>query len=466
MAFLFKRFLFTLKDVVEGEWNLSVSLPSPRYGNLHRLASILNVFLKRLQTTITNIATTAIKVSKVAPDLSSLAQTLESGSKDQADRAVNITAAIQEIASGVHEIAQNPQEAAAFAEQVSRAASDMRKFGEKSESQMVEMENVVHELAEAIRILKESSVNIRQIMDLIKEVADQTKLLSLNAAIEAARAGEHGLGFAVIAQEIRKLADQTMEGARDVVEILTTIRESITRSADAVDRVNLNIQKGHEITASSQRCLDEVQHHLIILDELVRKIAAAGIEQDKSVQQVSRDILSITETAQQQTRRASHLSQAAGSIRECCDELLMSVGVFRLSAHQKARAVIEEISKHPDLLSMDRQKQEAFLHEIINQHPFFELMYVTNADGVQVTENIAVSSFKAAYGSTGLGENWSERSWFGEAVNRKKAYISDIYRSLASDNFCFTISTPLWSSRGILVGVLGADVHFADILSI
>lgn len=82
MTLPFKRFLISLKNVVEGEWNLSVSLPSPRYGNLHRLASLLNVFLKRLQTTITNIATTAIKVSRVAPELSTLAQTLESGSSD------------------------------------------------------------------------------------------------------------------------------------------------------------------------------------------------------------------------------------------------------------------------------------------------------------------------------------------------------------------------------------------------
>jgi hypothetical protein len=153
-------------------------------------------------------------------------------------------------------------------------------------------------------------------------------------------------------------------------------------------------------------------------------------------------------------------------VRAQCERLLTGLGAFRLPAHAKARQVVEAAAASPELASLRRERMETLLRQVAERHPFLELLYVTDAQGRQITDNIARRGFRAAYGQSGFGQDWSARPWFRGAVEGRATYISEIYRSVASDSFCFTISTPLGGSDGRIAGVLGADVSFDNLLQI
>src|SRR6201999_265444 len=117
-------------------------------------------------------------------------------------------------------------------------------------------------------------------------------------------------------------------------------------------------------------------------------------------------------------------------------------------AHTRPRELIGRLADDPAFAEPDRATREAAMRQTVTKFPFVELLYITDAAGKQVTDNIAAPGFTAAYGSTGHGRDWAQRPWYQEPVRTGELYISDIYRSSATDRFCFTISAPLYDGRG------------------
>lgn len=412
-----------LREMARSHWDLTANLPAPRYGRLRRLVSLLNQLFGRLQAVVLKIAGSAVELGRVAPELSNLAQSLESGARDQAQRAQEIARASHDLERSVAAIAESTQAAAAFSAQV----------------------------AQTTQSLHQRSQDIGEIMGIIRRVANQTKLLSLNAAVEAARAGQHGLGFAVVASEVQALADQTMAAAQRVEDILSSIQNQVGELVTAVGGDGARMA-GQEDARN--------------LHALIERIANAGRDQQERVALVAQDIDSVAETAKEHRAGAEGLTKLGAVVREQCETLLTGLGAFRLPAHAKARQVVETAAASPELASLRRERMEAFMRQVVERHPFLELIYVTDAQGRQITDNIAPKNFMAAYGQSGFGQNWGNRPWFQGAISGQGTYISDIYRSVASDSFCFTISTPLRDAQGRLAGVVGADVSFGNLLQI
>jgi hypothetical protein len=418
-----------LLDMAQGNWDLTATLPEPRLGRLRALAAALNRVLSRLQGIVVKAAGASVGLCKVAPQLADLSRRIHGGAQDQARRAREIAQASRHLEDMVSRIAQGTEEAAAFSAQV----------------------------AQTTHSLHEGSRDIGEIMALIGRVANQTKLLSLNAAVEAARAGVHGLGFAVVAAEIQRLADQTMAATNRVGEILGGIS---TRVEELVQAVGGQENGGKDNGGVRQTGEEKASLHV-----LIRRIAEAGQAQQAAVAQVSQDIESVAGTAEEYLRDSEALDRLGQTVREASEDLLLTLGVFRLAAHRKASQAVQAISLHPDLLSMQRPRMEAFLRQVAERSRFIELVYVTDARGRQVVDNVAPAGFSAVYGSGGFGQNWANRPWFKGAMAQDEVYISDIYRSAATDSFCFTISNRLVDDEDRVLGVLGADVHFEQLLN-
>lgn len=410
-----------LRVMTKDHWDLTANLPQPRWGRLRGVISLVNLLFAKLQAIVVKIAGAAVALGRVAPELSAMAQSLQTGAREQAQRARDIAQAGRDLETSVHAIAESTQDAAAFSSQV----------------------------AQATRTLHQRSSDIGEIMGIIRRVANQTRLLSLNASVEAARAGDHGLGFAVVAGEIKTLADQTMTAAQRVEDILSTIQGQVAELVAAV---------GGDQAGGGEEARN--------LHALIARIASAGQEQERRVEKVALDIASVAETAQEHRASAEQLAHLGGEVRGHCEGLLTHLGFFRLPAHAKARQAVEAAAAAPEFQGLGRGRMEEFLRQVAARHPFLELLYVTDAQGRQITDNIASGRFRASYGSSGFGQNWAGRPWFRGAVEASDTYISGIYRSVATDNFCFTISTPLWDEQDRLAGVLGADVHFGDLLQV
>jgi hypothetical protein len=345
---------------------------------------------RNLSDVVTRIARAAIALSEVAPELANLAHDMEQGAARQAEQAQAIAAAS------------------------ARMTADLSAAGER---------------------LQGCSKDIGSLVGVIRRIADQTRLLSLNASIEAARAGAAGRTFAIIAGEVQALAEGTAKATRQVDGTVATIASNVAMTVAAVGSA-----KG---SANSP----------------------AGDARD--LHGINEQVQAIADIAYEHSAGACQVTAASQRLRAWTDDLLVAVGCFRLDAHQRATDAFTDIVGHVEVRSLNRPRQEEHLRAALNQYPFFELLYITDLRGRQVVDNIAPAGFQAAYGTSGLGMDWSQRTWFQAAVGNGaggRLYLSDMYRSAATGNFCFTIAGVLCGRDGAPAGVLGADVSFTRLL--
>jgi len=407
-----------LQALAEGDLDLNVRLDEEGAGS--GTAALLNRLLATLGTTLTQATLCGVNLYAYVPQLFSLAEKLEGAALTQADNASHIARSAGQMAENVHELTGGVDRAVGCTVQVGRIVAE----------------------------LEAGSRQIQEVLALVQRIAAQTKLLSLNAAVEAARAGVQGRAFGVVAEEIKRLATEAGEATGRIGQVLSGIEAKIGEAVGAVG-------------ASGQ---SRASHENPTLTSLMEQMAARVGEQDHEVSGVARDIAKIVEAAERQSEGATRLKSLAAKAREGSDALLVSLGVFRLPAHLKPRQLIAAMAAHEAIRSMQRSRQESAMESVVRSHPYVELLYITDLHGTQTTRNVAAPGFTAAYGSTGHGKDWSSRPWFLEPLHTGGLYTSDIYRSAASDRFCFTISAPITNAQGETLGVLGADIDLSQLL--
>jgi methyl-accepting chemotaxis protein len=440
--------------------DLTVSLRS-QGKQLSWLEILLDRLLRRFHNAIVQISASSVRLVQTAPQLAGLSQSLERQARQQQRHADKITSASEQMASTVLAITTDATKAFIFSQQVAEAARSAHANGDEAAKQIKHIGLVVDNLGQRLEALNTSSEAIGEILQFIKNIAEQTKLLSLNASIEAARAEQHGRGFSVVvADEIRKLADETTKATYSIKAALAGIQSSVTESVKTMGQVRQQVETGLTVSQAASLSLDRATSDIRVLSDHVRRIADSCSVQNERVVQVVEQIGSVAGSARSQLSDASALASLSKSVRKTCEELLLSIGVFRFSSHLDVRRLLEQLVGKMHVKTLDREQLEYELSTTIQGHPYFELLYVTDARGRQVTSNI---SLQGKDGSV-VGRDWSHRPWFLHPSKDKKTYVSNIYRSLATDNFCFTIATPLFDGSGQMLGVLGADVRFDHIL--
>ncbi len=296
-------------------------------------------------------------------------------------------------------------------------------------------QNLTHEMDEAIKELHHNSDRTTQIIDTISGIAGATKILAINASIQAARVGDAGKGFLAVADNIKKLATDTSSATGDVEKNITTIR-------DNVDRVSKVVRK-HE---------NETQHK-----EAKSEAAITGIHE------IHDQISEIASSAEQQQSNVLNLRELGGHTRTLAEDLILNFGKFRLDFHQQAAAIIENLALEDAYKSSDRAMIEDQMHVVTMQYPYIQLVYQTNAQGTQITSNIG-PAVTHEEGVKAFGSDWSDRPWYSSVARTQELQISDIYRSVSTDKFCFTVSAPILDTQGELAGVLGADFDMVKLL--
>jgi methyl-accepting chemotaxis protein len=278
--------------------------------------------------------------------------------------------------------------------------------------------------------LQDASTNVQSVVGEIARIAKQTRILSINASIEASRAGEQGRAFNVVAQEVQQLADQT-----------------------------------HGSTAAIQEKVHAIQGS-------VRYLASAVVEKPGTgssvitVHAVNAEVQAMASTAGRQRDDARSLHGLGEQANHLTEELLLAVGEFRLGVHRKAAKEVSELLVTVINNFNDRPHLESALLTWLHSHPGFELLYITNSEGRQITDNIGWKSDQTVLDATGYNKDWRDRPWFRNAkVQMADVSISDIYRSAATGDFCFTVSSIVPDGKGHALGVLGADVNFQRLLT-
>ncbi|MEO1235515.1 MAG: methyl-accepting chemotaxis protein [Planctomycetota bacterium] len=287
------------------------------------LARSFNEMIEALAEILREVRQSSEDVAAAATQVAACSEEVSSGMGEQSGQVQSISAAIEQMSASVAEVARQAEDAAGDADRAGGVAREGRRVVGDTVEGMQTIRDAVTRSADAVTELGKRGEQIGQIIEVINDIADQTNLLALNAAIEAARAGEHGRGFAVVADEVRKLADRTTQATNEIGESITAIQNE---TGQAVERMNAGTGQVESGVAAANRAgesLEEIVASSGSLTHKVQSIAAAAAEQSAASEEVARGVESINavtnqslEGMRQSAEASEHLSRRAEELRE------------------------------------------------------------------------------------------------------------------------------------------------------
>ncbi|MCR4666042.1 MAG: CZB domain-containing protein [Desulfovibrio sp.] len=260
-------------------------------------------------------------ISAAASELSAQIEQSDRSAVESSGRLSEAATAMNEMNATVQEVARNASSASTVSTETRNNAVDGQKILNEAMDSIYQVQKVSMELKEDMGTLHEHTQSISQIMSVISDIADQTNLLALNAAIEAARAGEAGRGFAVVADEVRKLAEKTMASTSDVSNAISAIQESARQSVDRMEDAMNQVEKATGLASKSGEALTKIVGNVEETADQVRAIAAASEEQSAASDEINRSISTVNEMSSQTTEAMNEAAKAVSELAQQAENL-------------------------------------------------------------------------------------------------------------------------------------------------
>lgn len=310
--------------------DLTVRLTAQKKDDIGRLYNEFNTALDNLGRLISQVAESARVTASTAGHISVGTEEMAAGAREQAARSHSIAAAIEEMSQTIDE---NARQSVLAAREAAESSSDAKHGGKVIDDTIAGISSIaeaVANTAHTIETLGQSSEQVGIIIQVIEDIADQTNLLALNAAIEAARAGEHGRGFAVVADEVRKLAERTRKATKEITETIHRIQNDTTSAVGAMHQGTSEVARGREAAARAGETLERLIRRAATVSDIIARLATAGEEQAAAVNDIARNVDSINAVTEESAATADTMNQTARQLRETSDYLLELVEQFRI----------------------------------------------------------------------------------------------------------------------------------------
>ena len=319
-----------IQDIAQGEGDLTARLQRTSSDEIGDIADAFNTMIAKLQDIMRFVIEASRDVARSAESLSDAMSQTTQATQRQSEAAASTAASIEEVSVSITMVAEHTREAAAITKEADSLANSGKTTAEVSAEKVAATAIAVGNAATQINALSARSEQIRSIVGVIREIADQTNLLALNAAIEAARAGEQGRGFAVVADEVRKLAERTTVATSEIAGMIDAIGQDIGKAVDMIKESSRLEEDGMAAAASLREVLSKISNSVDRSTERTIEIAAATREQAQATESVSQNIEQIAQMAKQISAASQSSSASALAMRNLASSLHQHVGRFRV----------------------------------------------------------------------------------------------------------------------------------------
>ncbi|MFJ7810574.1 methyl-accepting chemotaxis protein [Pseudomonas asiatica] len=323
-----RQTLHAAERVASGD--LTLNLQAQRRDELGQLQASMHRMTQGLRELISGIGDGVTQIASAAEELSAVTEQTSAGVNNQKVETDQVATAMNQMTATVHEVARNAEQASEAALMADQQAREGDRVVGEAVAQIERLAGEVVNSSEAMNQLKAESDKIGSVLDVIKSVAQQTNLLALNAAIEAARAGEAGRGFAVVADEVRSLAQRTQQSTEEIEELIAGLQSGTQRVASVMDSSRQLTDSSVELTRRAGSSLETITRTVSSIQAMNQQIATAAEEQTAVAEEINRSVMNVRDISDQTSAASEETASSSVELARLGTHLQGLVGRFKL----------------------------------------------------------------------------------------------------------------------------------------
>lgn len=319
----------SMMEIAEGEGDLRVRLPVAGKNELSNLSNAFNLFVAKIQHTIAQVQESIVKLTQTADNLAATSSKTKAGAANQSFETEQVAAALNQMTGSFQEVAHSAARAADAAKEANAQAVTGNQVVQKSIESINQLAHEVELSAESIHGLELQSQQIGGILEVIRNIAEQTNLLALNAAIEAARAGEQGRGFAVVADEVRTLAGRTQDATRQIQEMIVALQSGAGNSVQAMQQSQKQVRHSVELAEQAGIALKSITEAICTISDMNVQIASAAEEQTSVAENINQNEVRISDASRHAVEAAENIASSSESLAQLAENLSELLSRFK-----------------------------------------------------------------------------------------------------------------------------------------
>lgn len=317
-----------LRKISDGDLTQRIAVTS--HDEIGQMAGNFNTFADKLQAMIAQIAASTNQLSEASADMAAITNQTSSGVANQKLATEQVATAINEMSATVQDVATNASQASNSAAEADKEAKAGDQVVRTTVTAIEKLATEVDESAQVIEKLKVDSGNIGSVLDVIKNIAEQTNLLALNAAIEAARAGEQGRGFAVVADEVRSLAQRTQQSTSEIEALIQSLQQGAEQSVEVMEKNRNNARETVAQAKSASTSLASITDAVESILALNTSIATATEEQSSVAEEINRSVTNIQQISEETAQGATRIEESTAGLTRLGQQLQKVVQQFNV----------------------------------------------------------------------------------------------------------------------------------------